>query len=57
VSAGKLPEDLSLSTAGEISGTLAVSGKSEMTIEVTDSANPANEALRNFTIDVVESPK
>jgi hypothetical protein len=55
--AGRLPSGYALNADGVISGTCDGSGESESTIEVTDSANPADHASRNFVIDVEAAPQ
>ena len=55
--AGSLPEGFSLSAEGVISGETNTSGRSQFAIEVTDSANPADHASKNFVIEVEAAPR
>jgi len=52
VSAGSLPAGLTLSNAGQISGTPTASGTSSFTVEVKDSSSPAQSATKNLSIVV-----
>lgn len=52
--AGKSPSGFKLTSGGEISGTTDESGEFRFTIEVTDSADPANHTLKNFELDIAE---
>jgi hypothetical protein len=55
--AGSLPSGLTLSAEGVISGTTDGWGESQFAIEVTDSANPADHASKNFVLDVEAAPR
>jgi len=50
-----LPAGLSLSAAGAISGTPATPGTSNFTVQVTDSANPAQSATANLSITITSA--
>jgi Putative Ig domain len=49
---GSLPSGLSLSSAGQISGTPAQTGTFAFTVQVTDSSSPAGTANANLSITV-----
>ncbi|HTT17813.1 MAG TPA: N,N-dimethylformamidase beta subunit family domain-containing protein [Candidatus Sulfotelmatobacter sp.] len=50
-----LPAGLSLSTAGQISGTPTTAGTTTFTVQVTDSGSPAQTASQTFSITVLAS--
>jgi hypothetical protein len=50
ITSGYLPAGLNLSSGGTISGAPTVIGTSTFTVQVTDSASPANSATRSFSI-------
>lgn len=52
VVAGSLPDSLTLSTAGTISGTPTAAGSFTFTVEVADSSSPAQTATKQFTITI-----
>jgi len=56
VTAGTLPDNLTLSDEGVISGTPGAVGSSTITITVTDSSSPAQTANKEFTITVNAAP-
>ncbi len=57
VTSGSLPSGLTLSTAGLLSGTPALTiANDRVTIQVTDSASPAATLSTSFTITIANSP-
>jgi hypothetical protein len=56
ITAGSLPPGLSLSSDGVISGTPTQEGSFTFTVTVQDSAQPPNQASRQFTITINPAP-
>ncbi len=56
ISAGTLPAEFSLSSAGVLSGTGSVAGTSSFTVQVMDSAVPAKSATKTLTFAVAILP-
>lgn len=55
ITAGSLPGGLTLNAVtGEVSGTPAANGNFNITVKVTDSANPAGTKTQNLTIHIAE---
>jgi hypothetical protein len=55
ITSGSLPDGLSMSSAGAITGTAAgPAGSFDFTVEVTDSANQPGTDTQAFTIDIVD---
>lgn len=52
ISSGSLPAGLSLSSAGQISGTPTAAGTSSFTVKVTDSSSPAQTSTKSFSITI-----
>jgi hypothetical protein len=52
VSGGALPPGLSLTSSGQLTGTLTKAGKYQFSIRAADSSNAANYAVRRFSMDV-----
>jgi hypothetical protein len=55
VSSGSLPAGLTLSNAGQISGTPSTAGTSSFTVAVSDSSSPAATATANLSIAISAS--
>jgi hypothetical protein len=55
VSSGSLPAGLTLSSAGQISGTPTTSGTYSFTVQVTDSSSPAQKATKSHKIPIAAS--
>jgi hypothetical protein len=55
VSSGSLPAGLTLSSAGQISGTPTTAGTSSFTVAVSDSSSPAASATANLGITIAAS--
>jgi hypothetical protein len=53
---GSLPEGLTLSNDGKISGTPGQVGTYKFTVKVTDSSSPAQEATKDFSIQIQSLP-
>lgn len=51
-SSGALPPGLSLTSSGQLTGTLTKAGKYLFSIRVTDSSHDANYAIRRFSMEV-----
>jgi YVTN family beta-propeller protein len=56
VSSGSLPDGLSLSSAGVISGTPTTAQTKTFTVSVTDSSSLSQTATKVFTLSVIEPP-
>jgi hypothetical protein len=56
LASGTLPNGLSLSAGGVISGTPTATGTSNFTVQVTDSGSPALSATKQLTITVNPAP-
>ncbi|HEX5425950.1 MAG TPA: fibronectin type III domain-containing protein, partial [Candidatus Acidoferrales bacterium] len=54
ISSGSLPTGVTMSTAGDISGTPTAAGAFTFTAKVTDSSSPANTATASFTLTVTQ---
>lgn len=57
VAAGALPNGLSLSTAGLISGTPTAAGSFTFSVRVVDASTPQQSAQKQFTITIVSNPQ
>ena len=56
LASGSLPEGLTLSVGGVISGTPSASGAGSFTIEVSDAQLPAHNTTQNFTLTIAPAP-
>jgi uncharacterized protein YjbI with pentapeptide repeats len=56
ISAGTLPPGMNLSASGLVSGTATVPGSYPVTIQVADSATPADIGTQNFSLNVSPTP-
>ncbi len=56
ISAGALPNGLTLSGAGQISGTPTAAGTSTFTVKVTDASTPAKTATASLSIVIAAAP-
>ena len=56
ISAGALPPGINLSASGLVSGTATVPGSYPVTIQVADTATPADIGAQNFTVNVSPTP-
>lgn len=56
IASGSLPAGLSINGAGVISGTPTAAGTASLTVQVNDSATPANVATRPLTLAVAAAP-
>lgn len=52
VQSGSLPEGLTLSPSGEISGTATTAGSSTFTVQASDESNPVQTATQTYTLTV-----
>ena len=56
LTSGALPPGLSLAASGAITGTATMPGGFAFTIRISDESNPAQQASRGFTLNVIPAP-